>query len=353
MSKTFWKDLAAQGPIAALAPMDGYCDAPYRRLNQLVAGGKIVTFSEFYSSDGLVKSPHLAQRVLPHHVEEKPVVFQIFGNDPAMFAQAAKIVQDYGAEGVDINMGCPARKVVKSGYGSCLMIHRDTAYRIVEEMAKAVSIPVSVKTRLGWNGAAELGEFCRGLQDAGADLITVHGRTYEQAFHGAADWSQLYEVKKTLSIPMLGNGDVRDYDDGLAKMRNLDGFMIGRASFGNPWCFLPGGRKPTLAEILDTMALHARLMVDHKGEDRACLEIRKHLVQYLHAFEGVKEFRKRLVQVESLAQLTGILDEVRAAFAGHLNLRPGAGELADQKLMAHWDKKPKDAGGTVGAGEVG
>ncbi len=351
MNKGFWKERAARGPIAALAPMDGYCDGPYRRLNKEVAPD-IVVFSEFYSADGLVKSPHLAERVLPHHDAEKPVIFQIFGSDPAIFEEAAKVIEAHGAAGVDVNMGCPARKVVKSGYGSSLMIHRDTSYRIVEGMAKAVKIPVSVKTRLGWKGTHDLDEFCLGLQNAGADLITIHGRTYEQAFLGAADWTEIYEVKKRLSIPVLGNGDVADYDDGLAKMKNLDGFMIGRASFGNPWCFLPGGYKPTLEEILSTMACHARLLVDYKGEDRACLEIRKHLVQYLHAFEGVREFRKRLVVVESLARLEGILDEIRAAFSGHLHLRPGAGELAHEKLMAAWDKKPKDAGGAVSVEEL-
>lgn len=351
MSKTFWSDLAAKGPIAALAPMDGYCDSPYRRLNKEVAP-RAVVFSEFYSADGLVKSPHLAPRVLPHHASEKPLIIQIFGKDPDMFAQAAKIIEGYGATGVDINMGCPARGVVKSGHGSCLMIHKDTAFRIVEAMAKAVSIPVSVKTRLGWQGSNQLSEFCLGLQNAGANLITVHGRTYAQAYTGAADWTQIYETKKLLSIPMLGNGDVADWDDGMAKKKNLDGFMIGRGSFGNPWCFLPGGYKPTLEEILKTMGRHAQLLVEYKGEDRACLEIRKHLVQYLHAFEGVKEFRKRLVSVESLAQLTGILDDVRSAFGDRLHLRPGAGEMSDQKLASHWDKKPKDAGGEVDLKEV-
>jgi tRNA-dihydrouridine synthase B len=173
MSKSFWKDLASQGPIVALAPMDGYTDGPYRLTVKKLAP-KTVVFSEFYSADGLVRSKHLAKEVLPHDIAERPIVFQIFGKDPEMFAEAAKIIESYGASGVDINMGCPAKKVVKSGHGSSLMINRDTAFKIVEEMAKAVKIPVSVKTRLGWADDSLLTEFATGLQNAGADLITVH-----------------------------------------------------------------------------------------------------------------------------------------------------------------------------------
>ena len=174
-----------------------------------------------------------------------------------MFRKAAILIEQAGAAGVDVNMGCPAKKVVKSGHGSSLMIHTDTAFRIIEEMSKAVKIPISVKTRLGWTGWEEhLIPFAQGLQNAGANLISVHGRTYQQAFNGKADWTGIYELKKQLSIPVIGNGDVLDYDDGLKKLQNLDGFMIGRSSFGNPWCFLPGGYIPTLSEILNIMHEH-------------------------------------------------------------------------------------------------
>lgn len=157
---SFWSDLARKSPVVALAPMDGYCDSAYRQVMKKIAPD-IITFAEFYSADGLVYSKDLAKRVLPHDPSEKPVVFQIFGKDPEMFRKAAIMIEEYGAAGVDVNMGCPAKKVVKSGHGSSLMIHRDTAYRIIEEMSKAVKIPVSVKTRLGWENYEHLIEFCK------------------------------------------------------------------------------------------------------------------------------------------------------------------------------------------------
>lgn len=192
-------------------------------------------------------------------------------------------------------MGCPAKKVVKSGHGSSLMINRDTAFKIVEEMSKAVKIPISVKTRLGWDNHDLLIEFCKGLENAGANLITVHGRTYKQAFTGKADFTGIYKLRQALNIPVLCNGDILSYADGLEKIihpsnrtshifsgdevlreeweskkseqgeaKNLDGLMIGRACFGNPWAFRVDGHRPTLEEILETMELHARLLLETK-----------------------------------------------------------------------------------------
>ena len=226
MSKSFWSELAKQGPVCALAPMDGYTDSPYRQIVKKIAPST-VCFSEFYSADGLVHSKQLQQSALTYNPSEKPLIIQIFGKDPEMFRKAAILIEQAGAAGVDVNMGCPAKKVVKSGHGSSLMINTDTAFRIIEEMNKAVSIPISVKTRLGWNNWEEhLIPFAQGLQNAGAKLLSVHGRTYQQAFDGKADWTGIYELKKHLSIPVIGNGDVLDYDDGMKKLGNLDGFMI-------------------------------------------------------------------------------------------------------------------------------
>lgn len=142
------------------------------------------------------------------------------------------------------------------------MINRDTAFKIVEEMAKAVKIPISVKTRLGWEDHSLLIDFVKGLENAGASLISVHGRTYKQAFTGKADFTGIYALKQELAIPVICNGDIENYDDGISKilhpegLKNLDGFMIGRGSFGNPWCFLPGNYEPTLHEILEIMKKH-------------------------------------------------------------------------------------------------
>jgi tRNA-dihydrouridine synthase B len=381
MNKNFWRDLALTWPIAALAPMDGYCDSPYRQIVKKIAP-KTVVFSEFYSADGLVHSKELQRKALTHAQSEYPLIIQIFGKDPIMFREAAKIIESYGITGIDINMGCPAKKVVKSGHGSSLMINRDTAFRIVEEMSGAVNIPISVKTRLGWENPDLLVEFVQWLENAGANLISVHGRTYKQAFTGKADFAGIYNLKQHVNIPVICNGDILSYEDGVAKMvhpenriwnpppekrelegvsqkgihynvtppnlsfsgeglkpKNLDGFMIGRASFGNPWCFLPWNYEPTLAEILDTMIEHGDLLWQWK-ERKWMMEARKHLVQYLHGFPGVKEYRTSLVHVESPDDIHAVIDRIRAEHPAILGQKISGAN--PESLMMNWDGCPVD-----------
>lgn len=298
-------------PIVALAPMDGYCDSAFRAICQEVSGWNIVVFSEFYSADGLHHNPLLAKRVLTHNPIEHPLVFQIFGNTPEVFLSAGKIIESYGAQWVDINMGCPAKKVVKCGYGSGLMVDRDRAMKIVNILAENLSIPVTVKTRLGWNGAEELVEFGQALEQAGASLITVHGRTYKQEYMGDANWAPIKELAKNVKIPVLGNGDCKSYEDGIQKMENLAGFMIARWSLWNPWCFLPDNYEPAWQERIGVMEKHMEYMVSSKWENRACIEIRKHFTHYLHGFEWVREFRKKLATVTSLQETACILEELK------------------------------------------
>ncbi len=318
MNKNFWKELATQWPISALAPMDGYTDSPYRQVVKKIAPETVV-FSEFYSADGLVHSKELQKKALSHEKSEYPLIIQIFGKDPEKFREAAKIIEWYGITGIDINMWCPAKKVVKSGHGSSLMIHRETAFQIVEEMSKAVKIPISVKTRLWWENPDLLIDFVKWLENAWANLISVHGRTYKQAFTGSADFTGIYELKQHVNIPVICNGDILSYDDGMKKIihpdiqsgkSNLDGFMIGRASFGNPWCFIPWWYEPTLGEILETMKEHGDLLWKWK-ERKWMMEARKHLVQYLHGFPWVKEYRSELVHVEKPEDIYEVLSKIR------------------------------------------
>lgn len=290
--------------------MDGYCDSAFRAICQKVSGWTIVVFSEFYSADGLHHNPLLAKRVLTHDPVEHPLVFQIFGNTPEIFLSAGKIIESYGAQWVDINMGCPAKKVVKCGYGSWLMVDRDRAMKIVNILAENLSIPVTVKTRLGWNNAEELVDFWKSLEQAGAQLITVHGRTYQQEYTGNANWEPIFELQKNVSIPILWNGDCKNHDDGMNKKWNLSGFMIARHALWNPWCFLPKNYEPTWDERIMVMSQHMELMVQSKWENRACIEIRKHFTHYLHGFEWVREYRKRLAQVSSLDETKNILKEL-------------------------------------------
>lgn len=319
MNKNFWLNKAQEWPICALAPMDGYTDSPYRQVVKEIAPNTVV-FSEFYSADGLVHSKELQKKALTHNQKEYPLIIQIFWKDPEKFRDAAQIIESYGITWIDINMGCPAKKVVKSGHGSSLMIQRETAFKIVEEMSKAVSIPISVKTRLGWENHELLIDFCKWLQDAWANLVTVHWRTYKQAFTGQANFEWIYELKKHLNIPVICNGDILNYDDGIKKMNNLDGFMIGRASFGNPWCFLPWDYTPTLTEIIQTIKRHGDLLWEMKWK-KWMLEARKHLVQYLHSFPWVKEYRTNLVHVESPEEIHDILNHIEKEHSELLNMR--------------------------------
>lgn len=332
MNKDFWKNKAKEWKICFLAPMDGYWDSAYRQTMKSVAP-HIMCISEFYSADGLIHSKFLAQSVLPHSTIEKPLIIQIFWKDPEKFAQATKLIEWYGIAWIDINMGCPAKKVVRSGHGSCLFINQDTAFRIVEAMSKATNLPISVKTRLSFDGNQNLIEFAKGLENAWANMITIHGRTAKQMYTGKADFTNIYELKKHLSIPVIGNGDILNYDDGMKKVQDLDGFMIGRCSFGNPWCFLPWSYQPTLEEVLNVMEFHASKLVEVKGERKGCLEIRKHLVQYLKWFPGVKDYRKRLVTSENLIGIDTILKDIRTEFHDYLDKKPTLGEIVIPQII--------------------
>jgi tRNA-dihydrouridine synthase B len=345
MNKDFWQEqLKLHEKLCFLAPMDGYGDSAYRQSMKRIAP-HIYCISEFYSSDGLIHSKFLADSVLPHQEIEKPLIIQIFGKDPINFAASAKIIEKYGVAGIDVNMGCPAKKVVRSGHGSSLLINEQTAFDIVKALDESTNLPISVKTRLSFDGNQDLIKFSQGLQKAGAKLITIHGRTAKQAYTWSADFTNIYELQKNLDIPVICNWDVQHFDDGMSKVQNLAWFMLGRRSFGNPWCFLwkqhfeterwqehkvgfvEGIYHPTLSEMLEWMEFHAAELVATKWERKWSLEIRKHLVQYIKSFPGVKEYRKRLVTTESIEMTRETIAEMKVRFANDLDKRPGFGEI--------------------------
>lgn len=310
MNKTFWKDLSNRWPIVALAPMDWHTDSPYRIVTKKIAP-HVVTFAEFYSADWLVKSEFLASKVLPHKESEKPVIFQIFWNNPEMFAKAWVIIENYWAGWIDINMWCPAKKVIKNWYGSWLMIDTKTAFAIVRALSNVTNLPVSVKTRLWWWDTSDLIRFCKWLEDSGANLISVHWRTYENKFTWAANWDPIYELQDALKIPVLWNWDVLNYDDWILKQKNLAWFMIWRASMWNPWCFLKWWYSPDLTEICDIMRLHTELFVERSGEKYAITNMRKHLVSYIKWFEWVRDYRKILATAPDLNTIYSVIEEIR------------------------------------------
>ena len=306
---------AMSRPIVCMAPMDGITDTAYRRIVRGFAP-EIVLFSEFTSADGFLRSAKVRSR-LDYHPDEHPYFVQLFGNTPEAFAEAARALEQQGVAGIDINMGCPAKKIVHSQHGSGLMRDVKQACRIVSAVANACSLQVSVKTRLGWQDADNLVPFTCALVDAGASLITIHGRTYGQQFGGQADWAPIHALKQHLSVPLLGNGDVAHHEDGLARMGPLDGFMIGRAAIGNPWVFLPHAhqRNPDLAERIAVMLQHFEYMRETRHEHRAILEFRKHLVGYLRGFNDAKAARVRLLRVDNEAALRDELAALTVAVA--------------------------------------
>jgi len=341
MTKNFWQDqVKLHEKLCFLAPMDGYWDSAYRQSMKRIAP-HIYCISEFYSADWLVHSKFLADSVLPHREVEDPLIIQIFGKDPAMFAKAAKIISDpkYNIAGIDVNMGCPAKKVVRSGHGSSLLINEQTAFDIVKALDEATNLPISVKTRLSFDGNQDLIHFAQGLQKSGAKLVTIHGRTAKQAYTWSADFTNIYELQKNLDIPVIWNWDVQNYDDGMSKVQNLAWFMIGRKSFWNPWCFLwrdfhptpeyflDGCYQPTLWEMLEAMEFHAAELVATKWERKWSLEIRKHLVQYIKSFPWVKDYRKRLVTTESIEMTRETINDLRTNFSDVLWQRPWLGEI--------------------------
>lgn len=345
MHKDFWQEqLKLHEKLCFLAPMDWYGDSAYRQSMKRVAP-HVYCISEFYSADGLIHSKFLADSVLPHQEIEKPLIIQIFGKQPENFAKSAKIIEKFWVAGIDVNMGCPAKKVVRSGHGSSLLINEQTAFDIVKALDEATNLPISVKTRLSFDGNQDLIKFAQWLQKAGAKLITIHGRTAKQAYTGNADFTNIYELQKNLDIPVICNGDVQHFDDGMSKVQDLAGFMIGRRSFGNPWCFIweqhaKADRElypewtfkdwyyqPTLWEMLEAMEFHAAQLVATKWERKWSLEIRKHLVQYIKSFPGVKEYRKRLVTTESIEMTRETIEEMKIRFQSDLINRPGLWEV--------------------------
>ncbi|MBT5855432.1 tRNA-dihydrouridine synthase [bacterium] len=310
-SKSFWDTLPR--PIIGLAPMDGYSDSAFRRVCKSV-NPTIVTYTEFTSADGLHHGAEPLIKKLRFDPSEQPVIAQIFGKNTETFVTAAKICEDMGFTGIDINMGCPSKKVVKSEHGVALRRNPKLAFELINALATATSLPISIKTRLGWDDASDLIEFGLGAQNAGANMICVHARTYKEPYNVPAQWEPVYAMKEALSIPILGNGGIESMSDGISKLGNLDGFLIGQATFGNPWIFSDTGRPNQLKDRVGIMRQHATYLVESKGELVGCREIRKHLLCYTKGFDGAKAYRNRLCRVESLDEIYALLNEMEQLY---------------------------------------
>ena len=304
-----------------LAPMAGVTDWAYRTVCAEL--GAALTVTEMVSSRALVYQDKKSVGLL----KKTPVGVcgaQIFGNDPEIMAQGAKLALGHsGCDFIDINMGCPMPKIVNNGDGSALMKNPQLAGQIVRAVVDAVDVPVTVKTRIGWDrGSINVVELAKIVEDNGAAAIAVHGRTRVQMYAGKADWDIIRDVKKAVSVPVIANGDVFSGSDAvhILKYTGADMAMIGRGSFGDPWLFaranaalagLPEPELPPLPERMDTAFRQVCRCAELKGERVACVESRKQLAWYLKGVPHASYYKQQLVQIESLKQLELIVREIR------------------------------------------
>lgn len=305
-----------------LAPMEDVSDPPFRAVCK--EHGADLMFTEFISSEGLIRDAIKSRQKLDILEEERPIGIQIFGGDEEAMAMAAGIVDTTSPDIVDINFGCPVKKVVTKGAGAAVLKDIDLMVKLTKAVIKSTSLPVTVKTRLGWDdGSKNIEEVAERLQDIGVQALSIHGRTRVQMYKGEADWTLIAKVKENarINMPIFGNGDI-DSPQKAVEYKNrygVDGVMIGRAAIGYPWVFreikhyIKTGElldPPSLSERIDACSKHLHGSVRWKGERLGILEMRRHYANYLKGLPGIKEYRSRLVTGESLSEVVDVLDEV-------------------------------------------
>ena len=302
-----------------LAPMAGVTNKPFRIICKEVGEPGMVC-TEMASSRGMFHNDDKTKRLFNTEGEKRPISFQVFGSDEESLEYATKYMNNF-ADIIDINMGCPAPKVVKNGDGSKLLLDLEKARRIIKTVVDAAKVPVTLKIRMGWDKEHIVAvDVAKIAEELGISAITVHGRTRSEFYTGKADWEIIKKVKESVKIPVIGNGDVIDEETAykMFETTGVDGIMIGRGSFGNPWIFknikyyLETGEKlpkPTKEERLSVIKKHIELAVNEKGEDIAIKELRKHIAWYTKNLKNSSDFRNSINRIESKDKLLNVLYE--------------------------------------------
>ena len=292
-----------------LSPMSGYSDLPYRLICREL--GSAASISEFVSSEAILRRAGRSFEMLRFDPAERPVIFQIFGHKEESIIEAAKMIQELGPDGIDLNMGCSVRKVAGKGAGAALLKEPRKVQKIIRALVKEIGLPISAKIRLGWDWQSinhiEIGKI---LEGEGAWGVFVHGRTKSMAYTGEADWDKIGELKQALSIKVYGNGDITSRAGALEKIDHygLDGVLIGRAAMGNPWIFSGRPlREITYAERLPVILRHLDLICDFYGEEGGVILFRKHVVKYLKYLFDAAELKRELMTITGKEELVGAL----------------------------------------------
>ena len=309
-----------------LAPMEDVSDPPFRALCK--KNGADLMFTEFISSEGLIRDAEKSVQKLDIYEYERPIGIQIFGDKIESMRQAAEIAEKAKPEIIDINYGCPVKKVACKGAGAGILLDLPKMQSMTKEIVDAVNLPVTVKTRLGWDeNSIKIVEVAKRLQDVGIKALTIHGRTRKQMYKGEANWEYIAEVKNDpqIQIPIFGNGDINTPEKALEykERYNVDGIMIGRASIGYPWIFneiknfineKKKIKKPCLEERINTVKRHLDFSIEWKGETLGLLEMRRHYTNYFRGIENFKKFRMQLIESASYEESLETLNKINKNF---------------------------------------
>ncbi len=310
-----------------LAPMEDISDPPFRLICKKM--GADLVYTEFISSDGLVYNAEKSNVKLDIFDAERPVSIQVFGHKEESLVQAIKLIEEKNPDTIDLNFGCPVKKVIKNGAGAAALKEPEKMVRLTRAVVEATSLPVTVKTRLGWDqNSIIIPELSEKLQDTGIKALAVHARTAKQMYRGSADWSWFKKIKENprFKIPLIGNGDVLTPEDAMNMKTNfrVDGIMIGRATMGNPWIFkeikhfFKTGEKlspPSISEKVDICKKHLLDSVKWKGEKLAILEMRKHYSHYFKSIKDIKNYRVKLTTNNSLNEILELLEIISVKYS--------------------------------------